>query len=162
MCPVRDELRRVGVTPMRCGYQMGSGYNVPSTTGWGSSVALSCWVRSVAEVRDEKVEPETWGKLPGSPACLLVSCVCLWSSVPVLFLGLVPSCRSGLLGRLSSSRVCFKKEATTQGTDPRTGFSDRPTTCRAGSPWWPGMRGDDPRTDLLTCNPFLRTSLQQY
>ena len=33
-------------------------------------------------------------------------------------------------------------------------FPDRPTTCRAGSPWWPGMRGDDPRTDLLAGTPF--------
>ena len=136
-------------------------------TGWGSSVALSCWVRSVAEVRDEKVEPETWGKLPGSPACLLVSCVCGRSWPLVFCSGSVSGSRPVVSFWPSwvvclRPRVCFKKEATTQGTDPRTGFSDRPTTCRAGSPWWPGMRGDDPRTDLLTGNPFLRTSLQQY
>ena len=56
-----------------------------------------------------------------------------------------------LLRRLfPSTGVCFKEEATTQGTDPKTGFSDRPTTCRAGSRWWSGTRGDDPRTDPLT------------
>ena len=49
----------------------------------------------------------------------------------------------------------FQKEATTQGAGPKTKvFSDRPTTCRVGSPWWPGMRGEDPRTDLLAGTPF--------
>ena len=81
---------------------------------------------------------ETWGKLPGSPARLcarflaLVSwcpgCVGglgMWPSVPVLCVGLVPSCAPGLVA-LSGfvHRVCFKKEVTTQGTDPKTGFSD--------------------------------------
>ena len=66
---------------------------------------------------------EKWGKLPGSPARLcarflaLVSwCpVCvgglgLWPSVPVLCVGLVPSCAPGLVA-LSGfvRRVCFKK-----------------------------------------------------
>ena len=111
---------------------------------------------------------ETWGKLPGSPACLCArfpgACFLvprmrglgLWHSVPVLFVGLVPSCGSG--PPASSGfvlRVCFQKEATTQGTDPKTGFfSDRPTTCKAGSPWWSGMRSDDPRIDLLAGTPF--------
>ena len=67
----------------------------------------------------------------------------LWPSVPVLFLGLVPSCGSG--SSCTSSffvpRGLFQK----RGNDPKTGFSDRPTTCRAGSRWWSGMRSDDPR-----------------
>ena len=60
-----------------------------------------------------------------------------------------------LLRRLVPSPGLFQKEATTQGTDQKTGFfSDQPTTCSAGSPWWPGMRGDDPRTDPLAGTPF--------
>ena len=90
---------------------------------------------------------ETWRKLPGSPARLCArflarvpwcpGCVGgpgLWPSVPVLCVGLVPSCVPGLV-LLSGFvlRVCFKKEATTQGNDPKTGFflTDRPRAERA-------------------------------
>ena len=115
--PVRDQLRRVGrdtdplwrsisalyvrltsVSGTHDRYQMGSGYNVPYTLDGESSVALSCWVRAVAEARDENrdkaaVQPvslpssrnrnvgkATWSSgsslrpLPG--ACLLVSWLC--------------------------------------------------------------------------------------
>ena len=53
----------------------------------------------------------------------------LWPSVPVLFLGLVPSCGSGpLASSFFVPRVCFKKEAMTQ----RPGFpTDRPRAERA-------------------------------
>ena len=114
-------------------------------TGWGSSVALSCWVRSVAEAGDENrdtrqgcgtacVPPLKSNQKRGEsylvlrlvswcPGC--VGAPGLWSSVPVLFLGLVPSRRSGpLWSSFFVPRMRFKKEATTQGTDPKTGLSD--------------------------------------
>ena len=135
------------------------------------SHAGPAWWRTqetTGETREMAAIPPVYRRLSRTrnvgPACLcarflaLVSCCrgCvgapgLLPSVPVLFVGLVPSC--GSCPHASSvfvSRVCFKNEATTQGTDPKTGFSDRPTTCRAGSRWWSGIRSDDPRTDRLT------------
>ena len=130
-------------------------------TGWGSSVALSCWVRSVAEARDENrgtrqgcgtacVPPLKSNQKRGE--CFLVLRLVswcpggagapgLWSSVLLLSVCPVSSCAPGLVassGHRPKDRV----------------FPDRPTTCRVGSPWWPGMRGDDPRTDLLAGTPF--------
>ena len=81
-------------------------------------------------------QTETWGKLPGSSARLcarflaLVSwcpgCVggpCLWPSVPVLCVGLVPSCAPGLVA-LSGFvlRVCFKKRRRPRAPTQRLGF----------------------------------------
>ena len=43
----------------------------------------------------------------------------------------------------------FTKRRRPRAPSQRPGFSDRPTTCRVDSPWWPGMRSDDPRTDLF-------------
>ena len=115
-----------------------------------------------------EVEPETWRKLPGSPACLcarflaLVSwcpgcvgllasgllfrfCLCVWSRRVVL----------ALLCRLVSSSGSVSKRGDDPGHQPRDRFfSDRPTTCRAGSPWWSGMRDDDPRADPLAGTSF--------
>ena len=139
-------------------------------TGWGSGEALSCWVRMVPEARDKNraaVPPvslpssrtETWGKLPGSPARLCARflarvswCpVCvggpgLWPSVPVLCVGLVPSCALGL-GALSGFvlRVCFKKRRRPRAPTQRPGF--------------PTLEGDDPRTDLLPSTSFYATWL---
>ena len=113
-------------------------------TGWGSSVALSCWFRTVAEARDENrdkrqgcgtacVPPlksnRNVGKLPGSPARLCArflarvswcpGCVggpglCLLFRFCVWVWSVVCSSSSGLFLSL------FLKEVTTQGTDPRT------------------------------------------
>ena len=133
---------------------------------------LKSWRTTTAETREKAAIPPvyrpfsrtrnvgkaTWlsglSVFPFPGVCFLVSwfCGCFWPSVPVLFrLGLVPSCGScPPASSVFVPRVCFKEEATTQGTDPKTGFSDRPTTCRAGSRWWSGKRSDDPRTDPLT------------
>ena len=149
----------LGATPMRCGDQFqpcmsGSSLfqgarQVPDGfwsqravhTGWGSSVAFSCWFRTVAEARDENrdkrqgcgaacvpplksnrnVGKATWfsgsSVRPFPGACLLVSWLCgrPWPSVPVLCVGLVPSCAPGLVA-LSG----FVLRVSTQGTDPRT------------------------------------------
>ena len=141
---------------------MVSAYNKPYTSDGGPvklSLAGSAWRRRReirTGTREKAVVPpvslpssrtETWGKLPGSPARLCArflafvswcpGCVGgpgLWPSVPVLSVGLVPSSGSGnpaLSGFVI--RVCFKKEARTQGTDPKTGFflTDRPRAERA-------------------------------
>ena len=152
--------------------------------GCGSGETLSCWVRMVAEARDENrdtrqgcstgsvpslvsnrnVGKATWFSglsvrpLPG--ACVLVSWLCgrpwplAFCSGSVCLSGLVvcswPCCVVWF--RL---RVSFKKRLRPRAPTQRPGFfPDRPTTCRAGSPWWPGVRGDDPRTDLLAGTPF--------
>ena len=119
---------------------------------------------------------KTWGNLPGSPARLCArflardswcpGCVGgpgLWPSFPVLFVGLVPSC--GSCPSASSGfvlRVCFKKEAMTRGTDPKTGFflTDRPREERALR----GGRSEERRPEDRSFGryPFLRTSLQWY
>ena len=79
----------------------------------------------------------------------------LWPSFPVLCVGLVPSCVPGLVLLSGSSSGSVSKRGNDPGHRPKDRvFSDRPTTCRAGSPWWPGVRGDDPRTDLLAGTPF--------
>ena len=153
-------------------------------TGWGSGEDLSCWVRMVAEARDKnrdtrqgcstasvplpQVEPKRGesylvlrlvcapvsGRL--SPGVLAVwvalasgllfrFCVCVWSRRVLL----------ALLCCLVSSSGSVSKRGDDPGHRPKDRvFSDGPTTCRAGSPWWPGMRGDDPRTDLLAGTPF--------
>ena len=141
-------------------------------TGWGSSVALSCWVRSVAEARDENrdtrqgcgtacVPPLKSNQKRGEsflvlrlvswcPGCVGAPGLC---SASVCLSGLVvcswPCCVVWF--RL---RVCFKRGYDPGHRPKDRVFPDRPTTCRAGSPWWPGMRGDDPRTDLLAGTPF--------
>ena len=121
--------------------------------------------RQYRQCNAPEVEPETWRKLPGSPACLcarflaLVSwcpgCVGapgLWPSVPILFVCLVVL---ALLCRLVSSSGSVSKRGDDPGHQPKDWvFSDRPTTCRAGSPWWSGMRDDDPRADPLAGTSF--------
>ena len=111
---------------------------------------------------------ETWGMLPGSPAvCAPVS----WRVSPGV-LAVWAALASGLLFRfcvwvwshrvflalfccLVSSSGSVSKRGNDPGQRPKDRFfSDRPTTCRAGSPWWPGVRGDDPRTDVLAGTPF--------
>ena len=93
-------------------------------------------------------------------ACFLVSWVCgrPW---PLAFCsGSV--CWSGAVVRFWPSCFVwfrppglFQKRGEDPGHLPKDRvFSDRQTTCRAGSPWWPGMRGDDPRTDPLAGTPF--------
>ena len=99
------------------------------------------------------MEKATWfsgsSVRPFPGACLLVSWLCGRPWPLAFFSGSV--CGSGPV--VCSWPCCvvwfrppglFLEEATTQGTDSR-----RLTTCRAGFPWWPGVRGDDPRTDLL-------------
>ena len=120
-------------------------------TGWGSSVALSCWVRTVAEARDENrdkrqgcstacvpplksnrnVGKATWfsgsSVRPFPGACLLVSWLCGRPWPLAFFSGSV--CGSG---PVVCSWPCFvvwfrppglfQKEATTQGNDPKTRF----------------------------------------
>ena len=112
-------------------------------TGWGCGEALSCWVRMVAEDRDKNsgharrlvVRPVSLLRLelkvrPFPGACFLVSCVCvggpgLWPSVPVLCVGLFPSCAPGLVA-LSGFvlRACFKKRRRPRAPTQRPGFSD--------------------------------------
>ena len=69
----------------------------------------------------------------------------LWPSVPVLCVGLVPSCAPGLVA-LSGFvlRVCFKKRRRARAPTPKLGF---PTMVVKKT-------GDDPRTDLLTGTSF--------
>ena len=95
---------------------------------------------------------ETWGKLPGSPACLcarflvLVSwcpgCVGgpgLWPSVPVLSVCPVSSCAPGLVVSSGSVlRVCFKKRLRPRAPTQRPGLflTDRPRVERALRGGW--------------------------
>ena len=118
-----------------CAHWMGVKLSL-SGSAWWRRRGTRTGTREKAVVRPVSLpssRTEMWGKLPGSPARLcarflaLVSwcprCVGgpgLWPSVLVLFLGLVPSCGSGpLASSFFVHRVCFKKEATTQGTDPK-------------------------------------------
>ena len=59
-------------------------------------------------------------------------------------------------------RVCFKRGYDPGHRPKDRVFPERPTTCRVGSPWWPGMRGDDPRTDPFGRYPFLCPALLWY
>ena len=132
-------------------------------TGWGSGVELSLagsarWRRREMRTgtRDKAVvqpvslpssRTKTWGKLPGSPARLCArflarvfwcpGCVGgpgLRPSVPVLCVGLVPSCAPGLVV-LSGFvlRVCFKKRQRPRAPTQRPVFflTDRPRAERA-------------------------------
>ena len=153
-------------------------------TYWmGSGEALFCWVRTVAEARDEnrdkrqgcctacvpplksnrKVGKATWfsgsSVRPFPGACLLVSWLCGRPWPLAFFSGSVcgsgPVVCSWSFCCLVSSSGSVSKRGNDPGQRPKDrGFSDRPTTCRAGSPWWPGVRSDDPRTDLLAGTPF--------
>ena len=155
-----------------------------SGLGWGSGEALSCWVRMAAEARDKNRDTREGGSTASVPplkskrnvvkatwfsgssvrpfpgVCFLVSWVCgrPW---PLAFCsGSV--CWSGPVVRFWPSCVVwfrhpglFQKRGEDPGHRPKDRvFSDRPTTCRAGSPWWPGMWGDDQRTDPLAGTPF--------
>ena len=140
---------------------MVSGYNVPYTLD-GGPVKLSLagsarWqrremragTREKAVVRpvfltlksNRNVEKATWfsgsSVRPFLGACFLVSGMCwpaLWPPVPVLFCGSGPVVCSWpscvVWFRLPG---LFQKEATTQVTDPKTGFflTDRPHAERA-------------------------------
>ena len=112
---------------------------------------------------------ETWGKLLGSPARLCARFLarvswcpgCVGGPWPLAFFsGSV--CGSGpVVCSWPCCVVWFRpsgsvsKRGDDPGHRPKDRFlSDRPTTCRAGSPWWPGVRGDDSRTDLLAGTDF--------
>ena len=111
---------------------------------------------SLPSSRTRNVGKATWfsGVSPGVlgvwalQASGLLFQFCFWVSSRRVVLALV--------GRLSSSlRVCFKKEATTQGTDPKdrvfpTGRPRAERALRGGRE----RRGDDPRTGLLTGTPY--------
>ena len=139
-------------------YQMVSGYNVPYTLDGGPmklSLAGSAWWRrreirtgtSTASVpplkSNRNVEKATF---PG--ACFLVSWVCGRPWPLAICSGSVcgsgPVVCSSLLRCLVSSSVCFKKVRRPRAPTQRPGF---PTMVVE-------MRGDDPRTDLLTGTPF--------
>ena len=159
--------------------------------GCGSGETLSCWVRMVAEARDENMDTRqgcstasvpplksnqnvgkaTWFSgssvrpFPGACPLVLAVWVALASGLLFRFCVWVWSRRVflALFCCLVSSSGSVSKRGNDPGHRPKDRFfSDRPTTCRAGSPWWPGVRGDGPRTDLLAGTPFLRTSLQWY
>ena len=150
-------------------------------TGWGSGEALSCWVRMVAEARDENrdkrhgcstasVPPLKSNRNVGKATWFSGSSVRPFPGAGVL--AVWAALASGLLFRfrvwawsrrvllallccLVSSSGSVSRRGDDPGHRPKDRFfSDRPTTRRASSPWWPGVRGDDPRTDPVAGIPF--------